>query len=262
MDELEARVREQLGFAGELVVLRRAEGVVWRAAGLGIIRVGPRGRSVEIGRALAAAGAPIAPPLAGPFVVAGREIAVWTDAPDGDRRDVAAFEAMGRSLHEFHLARVAVSVTPWDPVAWADARLTAAPDGASDLVRRLRARIAAAARESAGDVALLHTDAHAGNFCVDAGRAVLIDLAGVARGPRLYDLAAMVVTERRFDRPPEHLAAYLAGYGSDEAVLGSHVRLRELLSIAFVVGLGHVEVAAARLEDLAQGRADAVWTPF
>ena len=112
-----------------------------------------------------------------------------------------------------------------------------------------------------GPPALLHTDAHAGNFRVAAGQAVLVDLEQIAVGPALYDLAALEVTERRFrgDRELPRLRHGLrrrpgrpAPATADRAPRGARGRVRR--------ELGHLDVAAERLAQLDDP--DARWMPF
>ena len=130
------------------------------------------------------------------------------------------------------------------------------------LRRELEARAAALAPALAGPATLLHTDAHRGNFRAGGGRAVLVDLESLAVGPALYDLAPLEVTERRFrgDVPSWRAFAVGAGADPDDPRLGPLIALREVIAVGFVLGLGHRDVARARLADL--DRPGARWTPY
>ncbi len=136
---------------------------------------------------------------------------------------------MGRALAEFHRVGAAFldRAPAWDPLAWLTAR------GIDGGVYQRAERLVDALQ---GPPVLLHTDAHAGNFRVAAGRAVLVDLEQVAVGPALYDLAALEVTERRFrgDRASFRTFATAFGADPDDPRLPPLIALREVLAVGFV----------------------------
>lgn len=252
MSELAPIAREALGLAGPLVLLRASGGAVYRSPA-GIVRVGREGRElVELAYDLAAAGAPIAAPIEGPVEVDGWVVSLWEEAPaDGSRDPVA----MGRALAEFHRAGAGLvgRAPAWDPLAWLAAR------GVDGGIRQRTERLVGALQ---GPPTLLHTDAHAGNFRVAGGRAVLVDLEQVAVGPALYDLAALEVTERRFRGDREIFRAFATAFGADpdDPGLPPLIALREVLAVGFVASLGRLDVAAERLAQLDDP--DARWEPF
>jgi aminoglycoside phosphotransferase (APT) family kinase protein len=256
--------RRALGIAGPLELLRASGGAVYRAAE-GIVRVAVGGaEQVRVAAALHAAGAPVPALLAAPVAWDGKVVTLWEDVPD----DAGAEPALlGAALARFHavggalLAAHAISVPPWEPLGWLDRWLARATVDAG-LRRELETRAAALAPALEGDTTLLHTDAHRGNFRARGDRAVLVDLESLAIGPALYDLVPMEVTERRFRGAGEYWRAFAIGAGADpdDPRLAPLVALREVLAVGFVLGLGHREVARARLADL--DRPHARWTPY
>lgn len=252
MSELAPVAREALGLSGPLVLLRASGGAVYRSPA-GIVRVARGGAGlVELAYDLAAAGAPIAAPVEGPVEHDGWVVSLWEEAPADGSFDPAA---MGRALAEFHRAGAAFldRAPAWDPLAWLESR------GIDGGIYQRAERLAGALQ---GPPVLLHTDAHAGNFRVAAGRALLVDLEQVAVGPALYDLAALEVTERRFHGDRDRFRAFATAFGADpdDPRLPSLIALREVLAVGFVAGLGHVDVAAERLSQLDDP--DARWLPF
>jgi hypothetical protein len=245
--------RQALGIDGPLELLRASDGGAVYRSPAGIVRIAPSGAElVELAYDLAAAGAPIAVPVAGPVTLSGAVVSLWQDAPDDGSRDPAA---MGRALAGFHAAGAGFldRAPRWDPLAWLDARGVAGP------IRERAARFADALE---GPPVLLHTDAHAGNFRVAGGRAVLVDLDQLAVGPALYDLVALEVTERRFrgDREIFRAFATAAGADPDDPRLPPLIALREALAVGFVAAIGRPDVAAERLAQLDDP--DARWTPY
>jgi Ser/Thr protein kinase RdoA (MazF antagonist) len=162
---------------------------------------------------------------------------------------------MGRALAEFHRAGAAFCdrAAAWNPLEWLGAR------GIDGGIYQRAERLVGALQ---GPPVLLHTDAHAGNFRVAAGRAVLVDLEQVAVGPALYDLAALEVTERRFHGDRDSFRAFATAFGADpdDPRLPPLIALREVLAVGFVAGLGRLDVAAERLAQLDDP--DARWAPF
>ena len=223
MADAASSARAALGIDGPLELLRASDGGAVYRSPAGIVRVARSGAEiVELAYDLAAAGAPIAVPVAGPVTQDGVVVSLWQDAPDDGSRDAVA---MGRSLAGFHAAgdEFLDRAPRWNPLAWLDARGVAGP---------IRERAARFADALDGPPVLLHTDAHAGNFRVAAGRAVLIDLDQVV--------------ERRAD--------------PDDPGLPPLIALREALAVGFVAASGRPDVAAERLAQLDDP--DVRWTPF
>lgn len=270
MTRAERAARALVGPDCALELVRVGEATSFRAPPLGIVRVtGADGRAVSVAAAtLATAGAPVMRPLAGPIVHGGLSATLWDDHPDDEVDRGARYAAMGRALARLHAvgAQLAaageISLAPFDPRTWLAARVRSAP---AALAERLVAAVdRAAGALDVGMWTVLHTDAHAGNFRVSRGRAVLIDLDQLALGPSLYDLAAAEVTERRFGRDVAGFEAFARAYGiaPDDPRLQTMVDLRELLAVGFVAGAGRPDVALARLADIEAGRRDARWSPL
>ncbi len=253
MSELAPVARAAFGLSGPLVLLRASDGGAVYRSPAGIVRVAPGGAElVELAYDLAAAGAPIAPPVEGPVEIDGWVVSMWQEVGDDGERDPAA---MGRALAAFHAAGAAFldRAPAWDPLAWLDAR------GVDGAIRQRAEQLAGALD---GPPVLLHTDAHAGNFRVAGGRAVLVDLEQMAVGPALYDLAALEVTERRFRGDRAIFRAFATAFGADpdDPRLPPLIALREVLAVGFVAGIGRVDVAAERLAQLDDP--DARWLPY
>jgi hypothetical protein len=268
VEEAKRLARAALGDDLELEPLRTVGAVVLRAAGRGIVRVEPLGaRPPGLASQLAALGAPVPALIAGPIEAGGAVVTLWADLPDDRGTAPDPFGAMGRALARFHragdrLLAAGAAVPAFDPLGWLALRLAGADPGLGGaLVERTRLLAPALA---AGPATLLHTDAHAGNFRVLGDEAWLVDLEALARGPRLYDLAALEVTERRFGGDPERFRRFAGAYGADpdDPALGPLCDLRETLAVGFVAGLGHAAVARGRLADLESGRRHARWQAF
>ncbi len=242
----EQRAREALGLGGPLELLRAAGGTIFRHAD-GIVRVGGDPAMPGWAAALAAAGVPVARPLA-----AAGDVSLWEDLPAGE----PDFAAMGRTLRLLHERGTPVlELPPFDPPAWLEARLGGAP---ADLAAALRDRLP----PMPTGVTLLHTDAHAGNFRCAGGVATLIDLEQLATGPALYDLTPVEVTERRFRGDRAAFAELCEAYGAtpDDAAFDGLIAIRETLAVGFVCGLGEFAVARRRLAQLADHQAR--WQPY
>jgi Ser/Thr protein kinase RdoA (MazF antagonist) len=274
-----AAARRLLGAGLALQPLKASDAVTFRSP-LGIVRVTPLAlrplddldAEAHTARTLADAGAPVPRPLQGPQVVEDAAVAVWEDVPDAGVRGAAAYAAMGRALRRFHevggtlLLAGQLQPRPWQPLAWLSTRIARGGSAVDALLAaEVVARATAEAGRLTGSETLLHTDAHAANFRVDAdGRAVLVDLEGLARGPWPYDLAPMAVGERRYGGDPALFAAAAVAYGvaPDDGALEPAIRLRELLAIGYVLGQAHrdpaaTDVARARFADLTEGRESA-----
>jgi hypothetical protein len=285
--ELAARrvARRLLGSDEGVIVLRGGAAPVLRLSGRGVLRAVPAEPGVEAAArrvataatTLAGVGAPLVAPLSGPVVAEGLVVTLWEDADDGGAPDELG-PALGQALRRLHdvgdalLRRGAVDLPEFDPADVLERHLTAAGDGLDVAsAGELRARLRALLPLPAGRRTVLHTDAHAGNACLDqGGRVTFVDLDGLALGPGVYDLAALEVTERRLVGDVGRFQAAVEAYtqadadraladvvpGLDDAALRRCVAVRELLSIAWVAGVGQAGPAEARrrLADVRAGR--------
>ena len=271
--------RRAFGDPGELVLLRASGAVTFRGPGA-IVRVTPTAlrpredvaAELEAVARLSAAGAPVPAPLGPAVGVDDATVTAWEDVPDDGVRDDAAYAAMGRALATLHavggrlLHERALRPRPWQPLQWLEERLVrAGPAADPGLAAALRTRAAAEAAGLTGEETLLHTDAHAANFRVAAGRAVLVDLEGLTSGPWRYDLAPMAVGERRYGGEPARWRAMAVAYGTDpdDPALLPAIRLRELLAVGYVFAQAvsdpaAMAVARRRFADVEAGK-DAIW---
>jgi hypothetical protein len=279
-DRAASQARAALGADLPLEPLRIADAATFRAPS-GIVRVtsaafrdeAEMAAEVDAVRRIRAAGAAVMAPLEGPIAVEDAIVVLWEDVEDVGARDQAAYAAMGRTLAQFHevggtlLRDGALAPPPWEPLSWLEGRLARGGDAVDPgFAAALRERAVAEADGLHGEETVLHTDAHEANFRVDrTGRAVLVDLEGLARGCWRYDLAPMAVGERRYGGDPERWRDAVRAYGidPDDPELGPAIRLRELLAVAYAAGQAYrdpdaMRVARARFEDIQTGN-DSVW---
>jgi hypothetical protein len=210
--------------AWHVLVHLRPHPIVARVSSAVPFPEGPRpddvSRELEVAGHASRAGAPVIPPSPdvdpGPHSFAGRIIGFWRYVePRGEPDPGAA----GRNLRLIHEA-----------LADCDAELP--PRGHGDDVEAMLATL-----EPSDDVELLlelaaggpevdgqalHGDAHLDNCLQSAGGPLWHDFETACRGPREYDLAALVLGDRRVGVPAARAA--LAAYGShDEALLDAMV---------------------------------------
>jgi hypothetical protein len=285
--ELAARrvARGLLGADEGVTVLRGGAAPVLRLPGHGVLRAVPAGPGVEAAArrvaaaatTLAGAGAPVVAPRSEPVLAEGLVVTLWEDADDGGAPDELG-AAVGEALRRLHLVgdallrRGAVDLPAFDPAGVLERHLAAAGDALdATSADELRGRLRGLLPLPADRWTVLHTDAHAGNACLDpGGRVTFVDLDGLALGPAVYDLAALEVTERRLVGHVGRFAAAVEAYtragtdgeptdgvrGLDDDALRRCVAVRELLSIAWVAGVGRAGPAEARrrLSDIRGGR--------
>ena len=176
---------------------------------------GDVGRELAIASHAARAGAPVVRPSdllpPGPHRHHGHTLVFWQYVAQAGKLDAAA---AGRGLHAIH-----------DSLADYDGELPRA--GRADEVRAMLEPFAPsddvellcelASRELPEGQAL-HGDAHLFNCIQTASGPIWHDLETACRGPREYDLAALVLDDRSGDSDPEARSA-LAAYGSYDAEL-------------------------------------------
>lgn len=180
-------------------------------------------------------------------------------APGG--ASLAAHHAQGRLL----LREGALDLPAFDPLRLAGRWLARAPgvldpDARSALLGAVDERWALVA----GEPTVLHADAHPANWFADeAGPWLMIDPEYLSIGPAVYDLAPLEVVERRLGAGPSRFGSFRAGYEGaagpvDDAALGAAIRVRELLSVAWLAARAADAATAdhvrARLGDALAGR--------
>ena len=173
-------------------------------------------RELEVAGFAARAGAPVIPPASGidpgPHSYGERVIAFWRYVEPHGEPDP---DAAGRGLRLIHeaLADLDARLPPRGHRADVETMLaTLGPSRDVDLLRAL------AASGSEVDGQALHGDAHLGNCLQSSAGPLWHDFETACRGPREYDLAALVLADRRTGMPAARQA--LAAYGRyDEALL-------------------------------------------
>ncbi|MBD0329452.1 MAG: phosphotransferase [Thermoleophilia bacterium] len=173
-------------------------------------------RELAVARHAAAAGAPVVPPAdeldPGPHRRGGRVVTFWRFVEARGELDA---RAAGRGLREIHEAladygdALPAAGHPDDTARMLDALR---PSADVELLRR------AASARPAGAGQALHGDAHLGNCLPAPAGPLWHDLETTCRGPREYDLAALVLGDRvGRDRPAARAA--LRAYGAHDADL-------------------------------------------
>ncbi len=163
----------------------------------------------------AAAGAPVVTPTdlvdPGPHLHAGRVIAFWTYVASGGELDARAAGAGLRSIHEALADFEHELPAAGRPEAVEEMLAPLEPSADVELLLELVSRELPAGRA-------LHGDAHLFN-CLQASAGPLWhDFETSCRGPREYDLAALVHRQRSHGDHPASTVA-LAAYGDHDADL-------------------------------------------
>jgi Phosphotransferase enzyme family len=189
------------------------------------------------------AGAPVVPPAseveAVPYEHDGRVVTFWRYVEPHDAPDPG--EA-GRALRLIHEALsdydgpLPAFGHPADTEAMIE-RL--GPGDDADVLR------AAVGRRPVVDGQALHGDAHLGNCLGSPGGPLWHDFETACRGPREYDLAALMLRHRIHEDRPEASVA-LRGYGAHDQVL-----LEELLPIYVAWVTASMLIALPRRPELA-----------
>jgi hypothetical protein len=174
-------------------------------------------RELHVARHAARSGAPVIPPAdevdAGPHHQGGHIVTFWRYvSPLGEVDPRAA----GRGLRLIHDALLDYDGPRLPPAGHGEEvdEMLASIDGSSDveLLRKL------ASRQASVDGQALHGDAHLDNVLPSREGTFWHDLESACRGPREYDLAALMLRDRsRGDHPQAREA--LAAYGSHDTDL-------------------------------------------
>ena len=214
-----ARIRPVvLRDAWHVLVHLRPYGIVARASSALPFPEGPHPedvvRELEVAGHAAAAGAPVVPPAAeidpGPHAQDGHLVAFWRHVEHGDEPDAAA---AGRGLRAIHdaLADCRAELPPRGHAEEVEAMLAAIePSADAELLRGL------AAGGPKVDGQALHGDAHLDNCMQSAGGPLWHDFESACRGPREYDLAALVLGDRRRGDPRAREAVHAYGEHDEE----------------------------------------------
>ncbi len=203
-------------------------------------------RELDIARHLVSAGAPVVEPSdlldPGPHEHRGHMLVFWRYVVATGELDAAA---AGRGLRAIHdaLADYQGDLPRAGRPADVRAMLEPFPDSADvELLREL------AGRELPVGQAL-HGDAHLFNCIPTAAGPVWHDLETACRGPREYDLAALVLDDRS-DTPDPNARMALAAYGAyDEGILEQAMPVYAAwVAASFMAALDRRPDAAASLE--------------
>ena len=194
------------------------------------------------------AGAAVVPPAdevdAAPHEQDGHLVTFWRYVEPYDAADPAGAGRALRTIHEAladYDGPLPAFGHPADTEAMI-ARLT--PSDEADLLR------AVVARRPAAEGQALHGDAHLGNCLGSPNGPLWHDFETACRGPREYDLAALMLRHRiHRDRPEASVA--LRGYGAHDAEL-----LDELLPLYVAWVTASMLIALPRRRDLADTLAE------
>jgi hypothetical protein len=205
-------------------------------------------RELEVARHAARAGAPIVEPSElldpGPHAHAGRTLVFWRFVEQRGALDPSAAGRGLRALHDAladHPGELPPAGRAGDVTAMLDA---VEPSDDVELLREL-----AAIELPAGQA--LHGDAHLFNCMPTAAGPLWHDLETACRGPREYDLAALVQRNRIFGDQPAAQAA-LEAYGPyDRDLLEQAFRgYSAWIAASWLVALDRRPELAAPLEQL------------
>ena len=203
-------------------------------------------RELAVASHAARAGAPVVRPSdllpPGPHRHDGHTLVFWQYLAQAGKLDAAA---AGRGLHTIH-----------DSLADYDGELPRA--GRAEAVRAMLEPFAASddvellcelASHELPEGQALHGDAHLFNCIQTASGPIWHDLETACRGPREYDLAALVLDDRSNGSDPEARSA-LAAYGSyDEELLERALPVYAAwVAASFMVAIARRPDAAAALE--------------
>lgn len=236
------------------VLVRLGEHAVYRLHGGVVVRVARTAaylrdaqKEIAVARWLEAVGVPAVRvvDLDQPVVVDGRVVAFWGAVADGDEYGTPVEVAeLLRQLHGLE-APSGLELPELRPFARAERRIEAAPGLAAGDRMFLRDRLAELRERYAGlDFALpggvIHGDASVGNVLRDrTGRPVLIDLDGIAIGPREWDLTLTATYYDSFGwHTREEYAQFVEVYGFDVMAWSGYPVLRDIREFIMVTWLG------------------------
>jgi len=207
-------------------------------------------RELDIARHLVAAGAPVVEPSdlldPGPYELDGHTLVFWRYLDSQGELDPAR---AGRGLRAIHDALADYRRELPGPGRGRDVIEMLAPLPRSDDVELLCELATRALPQGQA----LHGDAHLFNCIPTARGPIWHDLESACRGPREYDLAALVLRDRW--SPPDPAArAALAAYGpyDDELLEDALPVYAAWIAASFMTALARRPDAASRLEQQLQ----------
>jgi Phosphotransferase enzyme family len=178
-------------------------------------------RELAVASHAARAGAAVIPPTdevdAGPHERGGHIVTFWRYAPPHPDPDAAEAGRALRVIHEA-LTDCDVELPPMTRPRDIEAMLSSLPAGPDTEV--LRAAVSSA---HDADGQALHGDAHLWNCLGSSTGPLWHDFETACRGPREYDLAALVMDDRVNGDHPEARVALQAYGGHDESLLDDMV---------------------------------------
>ncbi|MEZ5138229.1 MAG: aminoglycoside phosphotransferase family protein [Acidimicrobiales bacterium] len=212
-----------------LEVVRDGLSLLVRQDGV-LVRVRPRSqepvahREVEVARALAEAGVPVVPLVAGrgqPWVEDGCVVTAWAWVEATGTPAPAAIGALAAALRDRTVGTHAYDVARFDPLTAIRNAVADRPvgDEQGDFVRRRAQELTepwgrAADRDPVG-TAIVHGDLHGDNVLLTADGPLLTDLELAGAGPASYDAAPAVTAVERYGADPATLDAFLAALDAD-----------------------------------------------
>ncbi|MGN6695065.1 MAG: aminoglycoside phosphotransferase family protein [Aquihabitans sp.] len=208
-------------------------------------------REVEVARALAEAGVPTVPLVAGkgqPWLVEGCVVTAWRWEEVTGVASSADLGGLARVLRERTVGSHVFDVPRFDPLTAIRAAVARIPigDPQGDFVRKRAQELSAdwariADRDPAG-TAIVHGDLHQDNVLRTAAGAQLTDLELAGAGPSSYDTAPAVVMVERYGADPATLAAFVDAQGLDPrswSGFATCLSVYELWVTAWSVGVRH-----------------------
>jgi hypothetical protein len=181
-------------------------------------------REVEVARALADAGVPTVPLVAGrgqPWLVDGCVVTAWRWEDVTGRPSSAELGGLARALRERTTGSYVFDVPRFDPLSAIRGAVAGVPigDAQGDFVRKraqeLQADWARVADRDPAGTAIVHGDLHHDNVLRTSAGAVLTDLELAGGGPSSYDTAPAVVLVERYGADPADLDVFLDAQGHD-----------------------------------------------
>jgi len=211
-----------------------------------------------------------------PIEALERPVTFWEElsSPDGasSARDLGGLLA---ALHNVPTSPPC-DLPGFDPLTVAEVRArnaTNLPNALTAVVLEQSARLRAAYRslDFALPAGVIHGDAYIGNVLHRGdGAPVLIDLEGMAVGPREWDLVPMAIAHRRFGLPETEWDAFVDAYGFDiQAWPGFEVltAMREVMVTSWLMQLvddrpGALAEIETRIDSIREGDRARRWRPF
>lgn len=220
---------------------------------------------------------PVARPFDGvaqPSVVDGHPVSLWHLVEQGKHRP--GVEDLAILLRQVHsLSDCPCDVPALDPLAVVPQRLRDARgleeadrafllDWCEQLQERYRNL------QFALPTGFVHGDAHTGNLLGEAGRAVLTDFEGAARGAREWDLIGLTVSRARFGLSDQAYQRFCELYGFDVTSWDGYSvlrQIRELYMTAWLIqnmeeGPAVAGEVALRIASIKNGDTSCEWHAF